>query len=82
MRRYNFRKAISKELAKYKLWVRYKPEHVNGSLPAVKVYYSHDKQDDPMFGYNKLLMMLFRRLEKVEIAILYDNQTHKELKRF
>lgn len=72
----------SKSRPLFKLWVKYLPEFVNKKLPLVKVYYSRDKAKDPKHGYQKLITMLKERLDKISVAILYDNIKNKELKRF
>ncbi|HSZ71414.1 MAG TPA: hypothetical protein VK750_01980 [Cytophagaceae bacterium] len=78
----NFRRADVKAKSLYKLWVKYLPSVTNKKLPIIKVYYSYEKKGEPDFGYNRLLAMLLKRLHKIRIAILYDNRTHKEIKRF
>lgn len=82
MKDYNFKKLEPKSKALYKLWVKYLPEFVSAKLPQIKVYYSYDKKEDPEHGYRKLMSMLYQRLHKISIAILYNNKTNKEIKRF
>lgn len=82
MNRNNFKDQACKSTARYKLWIKYRPEYVNALLPRIKVYYSHEKGNDPEYGCKKLMKMLNNRLEKVETAILYDNQTNKEIERY
>ncbi|MFN8436027.1 MAG: hypothetical protein U0V72_00195 [Cytophagales bacterium] len=78
----NFTRDDVKEKARYKLWVKYLPQFVSAKLPQIKVYYSYDKPGDPEFGYRKLLSMLYQRIHKIKLAILYDNHSNKEIKRF
>lgn len=78
----NFTREDTKSKARYKLWVKYLPQFVSVKLPQTKVYYSYDKPGDPEFGYRKLLSMLYARLHKIKLAILYDNHSNKEIKRF
>lgn len=78
----NFKNEGTKQRALFKLWVRYRLAYVNEMLPEIKVYYSHDRVDSPLFGYHKLLSMLEKRMHMVVCAIMYDNQTNKEIKRY
>lgn len=82
MSQYNFKRADTKSKSLYKLWIKYLPQFVTSKLNTIKVYYSYDKSGDPTSGYKKLLSMLYKRLHQISIAILYDNQTNKEIKRF
>ncbi len=82
MNRNNFRQQQPKRSARYRVWIKYKMKFVSELLPQSKVYYSYEKENDPLFGYNKLLTMVRKRLDKIEIAILYNNQTNQELQRF
>lgn len=82
MTKHNFKKADVKSKALFKLWVNYLPQFVNSKLPQIKVYYSYDKPGQPESGYKNLLLLVYQRLPKIRIAILYDNQTNKEIKRF
>lgn len=70
---HNFKNPETKARARYKLWVKYKAEYVNEKLPEIKVYYSYDRPDNPEYGKAMLLKMLRERIEKVQVAILYDN---------
>jgi hypothetical protein len=78
----NFQKNDVRSKALYKLWVKYLPECISHKLPQIKVYYSFDKKNDRQAGYRSLMSMLYKRLHKISLAILYDNQTKKEIKRF
>ncbi|MDB5274461.1 MAG: hypothetical protein JWO58_2828 [Chitinophagaceae bacterium] len=82
MNKHNFKKTDVTDKALYKLWVKYLPQFVTSKLPQIKVYYSYDKPGQPQAGYKKLLLLVYERLHKINIAILYDNQTNKEIKRF
>jgi hypothetical protein len=82
MSKHNFKREDTKLKALYKLWVKYLPQFVNSKLPQIKVYYSYDKPGQPYAGYKNLLLLVYKRLPKISIAILYDNQTNKEIKRF
>ncbi len=82
MSEHNFKRADHKARALYKLWVKYLPEFVSPKLPQIKVYYSLDRPGNPEHGKNKLLQMLQERLHKIKLAILYDNRSNKEIKRF
>lgn len=70
---HNFKNPEAKARAQYKLWVKYKAEFVNDRLPEIKVYYSYDKPGNPEYGKAMLLKMLRERIQKVQVAILYDN---------
>ena len=78
----NFKSEDIKSRAHYKLWIKYLPGFVNAKLPQIKVYYSFERAGDPEFGYRKLLSMLYKRMHKVSIAILYNNHSKAEIKRF
>ena len=78
----NFTKQDIKTSARYKLWVKYFPEFVSSSFPEIKVYYSFERAGDPEYGYKKLLSFLYSRMDKIRIAIIYDNHSKEEINRF
>ena len=82
MQNNNFRRKDVKQNALYKLWVKYLAVVPIKNTPLIKVYYSHEKKGDPSFGYKKLRALIEKRLDKIRIAILYNNKTHQEIERF
>ena len=82
MSRNNFKRNEHKDKALFKLWVKYRQEYVNERLPQIKVYYSHEKPGDATHGFDKLMDLVNRRIEKIEKYRLYNNITKEELKKY
>jgi hypothetical protein len=80
--RNNFSLPQVRERSSYKLWVKYSSYYINEKLSRIKVYYSYEKPGNPRFGYNKLTELAGKIKHKIDLAILYDNHTGKELERY
>ena len=76
----NFRKQENKERSKYKLWVLFKPGLGVSNLRNSFSYFGYNSDKDG--GIARLLKLAERKKTIMKIAILYDNQTEKEIQRF
>jgi len=76
----NFTREDVKQQSQYKLWVCYKSEYLQGKINPKQTYYSYNSKKDG--GYANLLKLVEARKHMIRIAILFDNKTNKELRRF
>lgn len=70
---------LTKNLSRYKLWVKYKVGYLKKGNNNVRVYYSNDRYNDPEYGRRRLLCLVKERINYIEVAILYDNTTHASI---